>query len=384
MTEGPATPAFSRRPGGRVPRRHLLTNAARLLGAGAAWSLAACAGGGARGNSAAPPATGQAAPSPAAPGRTTPASRVRVGVLGLTAEAGIYAAMAQGYFQQAGIDIDLVRFDSVTKAIPSLGTNQIEVGAGSIGASFFNAVERGVDVRIVGPQTEAKGDRGSLWFVVRKDLVDSGKFADYADFKGLTVALPSRGGSNEYQLDESLKRGGLGPGDVNVVELAFPDMVPALQNKQLDVAQISEPPATIAVDQGIGVKWRIASAWAPEFQLTYLLYSPQFRTAQADVGKRWMVAYLQGARWYERAVAGGPERDQLFQIIAEYTSVKDTALLSRMSFTTMPVNGEILTDDIVAQARWAQERGYTSAQPSLDQMIDPQFVEAAVAQLGKT
>ena len=72
----------------------------------------------------------------------------------------------------------------MVRAIPALGTDQIEVGAGAIGAPVFNAVERGVDIRIVGPQTQAQaeGSRSSLWYVVRQDLWDSGKLREYADF----------------------------------------------------------------------------------------------------------------------------------------------------------------------------------------------------------
>ena len=96
-----------------------------------------------------------------------------------------------------------------------------------------------------------------------------------------------------------------------------------------------------------------------------------------------MVAYLKGARWYGQALAaGGAAREELFGILAEQTTVKDTALLARMSFTTLPVNGEILTDDILAQARWAQEKGLITTVPPLEQIVDAQFVQAAVAVLG--
>jgi hypothetical protein len=37
----------------------------------------------------------------------------------------------------------------------------------------------------------------------------------------------------------------------------------------------------------------------------------------------------------------------------------------------------------VAQARWAAERGYIATVPPLEQIVDPQFVQAAVAELGR-
>src|SRR3712207_1618423 len=131
--------------------------------------------------------------------------------VGSIAEAGVYVAMAKGYFRDEGIEIESERFDSVVRAIPALGTNQVDVGAGAIGASFFNAIERGVDVRIVAPQSMAvrEGNRSSLWYIVRKDLADGGRPRDYADLRGLSIAVPSLGGTNEYQLDQTLRQGGL-------------------------------------------------------------------------------------------------------------------------------------------------------------------------------
>jgi NitT/TauT family transport system substrate-binding protein len=367
-----------RRPMGR---RAVLRGAAAWLGAGVVLGLASC-----RAAPAVTPTPPTGAPSPTTGGRAQAMHKVRVALAGSISEAGIYVAEAKGYFQQEGIEIEHQRFDSIVRAIPALGTNQVDVGAGAIGASFFNAIERGVDVRIVGPQSQAiaDGDRGSLWYVVRKELWDAGRVRDWADLKGLTIAIPSKGGSNEYQLDGALRAGGLTSGDANVVEIPFSDQVTALENGSIDVAQLTEPPATVAVDRGLGVKWRLASAWTPRFQLTYLLYGPAFRTQQADVARRWMVAYIKGARWYTQALAeGGAQRDELFQILADKTTVKDHALLARMSFTTLAVNGEIITEDILAQARWAQERGYIGSVPTLETMVDDRFVQAAIDELGR-
>jgi len=93
--------------------------------------------------------------------------------------------------------------------------------------------------------------------------------------------------------------------------------------------------------------------------------------------------YLSGARWYGRATADPAEQDELFSILAANTVLKDVALMRRITFTTMPPNGEILTEDILAQGRWAVQRGYISAVPPLEQMVEPRFVQEAVAELGR-
>ncbi len=54
-----------------------------------------------------------------------------------------------------GIDVEFTSFDSAAKMIAPLGTGQLEVGAGSPTAGFYNAVARGLDVRMV-------ADKGSM------------------------------------------------------------------------------------------------------------------------------------------------------------------------------------------------------------------------------
>lgn len=371
----------------RLQRRQLLQFAARVIGVPVVLGLAGCASPssvasptvtpGARPSAFAVSAAPSAAPAVGQPGA------VNVGVVGSIAEAGIYAGIARGYFQQQGVAVELTRFDSIARAIPSLSTNQVDVGAGAVSAALFNAVDRGVDIRVVGPQTQAEGTNSSLWFVVRRDLMDAGTVKGYEDFKGLSIAVPSTGGTNEYLLDQALKTAGLSNSDVNVVALGFAEAVTALQNKRVDVAELTEPQATVAVDGGFGVKWRTASSWTPIFQLTYLIYASDLRTARADLGRRWMAGYLQGARWYAQALAGQADRAELYRILAQNTAVTDPALMARMSYPTLPPNGEIRAEDMTAQEQWAAERGYITTQPPLDSLVDRQFVQAAIGQIGK-
>src|SRR3712207_9490686 len=59
--------------------------------------------------------------------------------VGSIAEAGVYVAMAKGYFRDEGIEIESERFDSVVRAIPALGTNQVDVGAGDRKSTRLNS-----------------------------------------------------------------------------------------------------------------------------------------------------------------------------------------------------------------------------------------------------
>src|SRR3954447_21652459 len=107
------------------------------------------------------PATTAAAPAISAPAAAvTPQARqkVRVATIRITADAGLYIAEQKGYFDEQGIDVDWVDFVTAGDTIAPLGTGQLEVGVGAVGAGLFNAFLRGIDIRLVADKAATSPD----------------------------------------------------------------------------------------------------------------------------------------------------------------------------------------------------------------------------------
>src|SRR5438445_707466 len=84
---------------------------------------------------------------PPAPDR--PVAKVTVGILGTTSDVVFYLAEEKGYFERMRIEPVFERFDSGGRMIASLATSQIDVGGGSPSVGLYNAMARGVDVKMV-------------------------------------------------------------------------------------------------------------------------------------------------------------------------------------------------------------------------------------------
>ena len=84
----------------------------------------------------------------------SPPVTVRSGIVGSLAEAGQLIALERGYFQEQGLNVEFTQFDSTARMTPSLASGQLDVGAGGVGAALFNAIGRGVPIKIVGPQAQ--------------------------------------------------------------------------------------------------------------------------------------------------------------------------------------------------------------------------------------
>ena len=113
-------------------------------------------------------------------------------------------------------------FASAAKMIAPLGRGELDVGGGTVAAGLYNAVERGIHLRIVADKGSVTDKLEYSTLIVRKDLVDSGRYKSLADLKGMTIASASQGTGSESSLNEALKKGGLKFSDVKVVYMGFP------------------------------------------------------------------------------------------------------------------------------------------------------------------
>jgi len=331
-------------------------------------------------------APGSAAPARAEGGgaqASAPAATVKVGVVRTLTEAGIYVGLERGYFAEQGITLDLENFDTAAKAVPAVSTDQVDISSGVLSAGLFNAIDRGVDIKITGPVSRQEADLSSNVILVRKDLVDSGAVRTYADLKGRPFAAPTRGSTIEYALDLAMKRDGLTADDLDWVDLGFPDQLPAFANHAIDAGYNTEPTPTIAANQGLAVKWRRVGDWAPGLQFTVLMYAPQFAQERNAVARCWMVAYLKGLRDYMDAVKKGIDKPALFEILARNTTLKDMSLYDQVGWANLDPNGRMNLESLDDQARWYFDKGLIRTLPDLKRIVDLQYVDYARGVLGE-
>ena len=81
--------------------------------------------------------------------RAAEAVNVRVGIAQASSDVGLYLAEKKGYFKAEGLNVTFVPFDSGARMVAPLGAGQLDVGAGSAAAGFYNAVARGIPIKIV-------------------------------------------------------------------------------------------------------------------------------------------------------------------------------------------------------------------------------------------
>jgi NitT/TauT family transport system substrate-binding protein len=133
------------------------------------------------------------------------AQPITVGVTGTMSDAPIYIAAKKGYFSDEGLDVNVTTFRSAADMVAPLGTGQIEAGAGSASAALYNAVARGIRIKIVAEKASSPPGYGATKILVRKDHVDAHRYRTPGDLKGMRVAMNAPGVSNTVTLNALLK-----------------------------------------------------------------------------------------------------------------------------------------------------------------------------------
>ena len=197
--------------------------------------------------------------------------------------------------------------------------------------------------------------------LVRKELVDSGKVKSFKDLKGLKIAEAGEGGSPGSTLNEALKKGGLTYKDVNHVYMGYPQHVPAFSNGAIDASITTEPSTTQAVESGAAVRFS-DDKFYPHQQVAVLLYGGDFIKKRPDVAKRFMVAYIKAARYYNDALKGGhfagPNAKELIDILIADTNVKDPALYAKMIPNGINPDGRVDLASLKRDSRFYVAQGY--------------------------
>jgi NitT/TauT family transport system substrate-binding protein len=201
-----------------------------LFGLVAALGLVMAACGGA--------ATPDQTQSPAAEGEPE-VSTINLGLLPLADVAPIHIAVAEGYFEEEGLTVELQIVEGGAAAIPALVSGDLDITFGNY-VSFFLANSQGIDLRIIAEQNRAEPGFSSIM-----TLPDSG-IDDAADLEGRTLAVNTLQNVAEITSRAQISDAGGDPDAVEYVEIAFPDMIAALERGDVDAIFAVEPFVGIA------------------------------------------------------------------------------------------------------------------------------------------
>lgn len=314
------------------------------------------------------------------------AERVTVGVTGAYSDAAIYIAAKEGYFADAGVEVELVRFSSAALMLAPLAAGELAVGGGAVTAGLYNAAGRDVGIELVADKAHIAPGQGFAALMVRRALVAEGSFRGYRDLRGLHLAVTAHASGDAALLARALAKGGIAFAAANIVNLGTPEQAAAFANGALDAAIAVEPIATLLARAGAAERFAGADDFAPGAEVAVTYFSGKFAAGTAETAQRFMQALVRGMRFYNDALAdgrlAGPRAAELIAILAEATGIHDRALFRTMVPIACDPDGRLDRAALGQDWRFFKDSGQIDGSVTVNDLVDPRFVKDAVLALG--
>jgi ABC-type nitrate/sulfonate/bicarbonate transport system substrate-binding protein len=286
----------------RPARRQLLATAAlaatalALTGCGAGSTSGAAADGGS--------ATAGTAQEPGGG-----ADAVRIGYFPLVHTSSLVHAEEAGYLEENGITAELVQTQGGAAAIPALASGDVDITYTNYTSALL-AAQKGLPVVMIAGNDIGAEDHGI--FVDP----DSG-IKGIEDLKGKSFAVNNLQNIGTVAILSQLEEAGIGPQDVDILEMPYPDMAAAVENGNVDAIWQVEPFQALSEDAGLVKIGDLFTGPAEDMPVAGWVATKAFAEENPEV-----IAGLQSSLTHSMDDLSG-DRTALEELVPTFTTVSE-------------------------------------------------------------
>ena len=291
-------------------------------------------------------------------------AKLRVGYLPIAECAQLYIAINKKYFEEEGLDVELLPMQGGANILPAVQTGSLDMGFSNVVSlallnSRLNSGDAEYLLSLVGGTYERPGYNNHAL------LIRPGSSIQVSDFTrpGLRVALNTQRNIEELMLRRFLRKKGIKNSQMVTMQLPFPAMLQALDKGSVDVIAEVEP----------FIQPAIRSGRAKLLAKQYEEVSKRTLVATYVVSKQWLDTHPSEAKRFRRAMEKannfiGKNNAETRQIIGSFTRIaaSDLAVMGLPAFE--PRIDERSLAEIIAAMR---EEGFITNIPVARSMIAP-------------
>jgi len=284
-----------------------------------------------------------------------------------------YAAIELGFFEDEGLEIDLVTSDGADRVMTALLTRAADIGFSGPEAAIYVFNEGRADHAIVFAQVTK---RDGSFLIARQPMPN---FA-WTDLRGSHILPGRRGGMPFMALEYVIRQNGLVP-DVDLEfdnSVAFAAMVGAFLGGDADFVTAFEPVASTIELEGRG--FVVASVGEASGEIPYTAYYAlgSFIQENPDIIQGFTNAIARGQQWVQQ---NPPER--IAEVIAPFFPDADPVILTSAiarylefdAYSSVPM----MTEDSFNRLQAVMESaGELTQRAPFNTLVDNSFAERAV------
>jgi len=190
----------------------------------------------------------------------------------------------KGFFEKQNLDVKVEPSQGGATVVPAVVSGKVDIGGSNL-VSVLLAGSKGVPVKIVAPGTYVQSDRKqdfSAILVAKDSDIRSPK-----ELEGKTLAVNTLKNVAEVTAKASLEKQGVDVSKIELAEIDFPDMVPALEQGRVDAAFAIEPFVSLGTAAGDRIIDRPYVGTKAGLQIGCYFTSEKYLQENPDVVKRF-------------------------------------------------------------------------------------------------
>lgn len=170
----------------------------------------------------------------AAAGTNDEVTTLIVGITPIVDHASVFIATEEGFFEEEGLNVSAQPVQGGAAAVPAMVSNDLQAAFASY-PSFFLAESQYIGVTIVAEGIRGTEETAGIY------VTDDSPIEGPADLDGATIAVNTLNNIGDVSISASLEEEGVDVSGIEFVEYPFPDMMPALEQDDVDAVWLVEP-----------------------------------------------------------------------------------------------------------------------------------------------
>ncbi|HLN85315.1 MAG TPA: ABC transporter substrate-binding protein [Candidatus Limnocylindrales bacterium] len=285
----------------------------------------------------------------------------------------LWVASKKGFFDQQGLDVQLVLLRGVPMTLQALAAGSLQFGSGGP-EPYIEASERGLDFVVT----------GGIINGIAQFLVAGKNYKSYEDLRGATFGTASLTGGTITALREALKLKGLEyPRDYKLLIIAGGSSanLAALQSGQIAASTVAVPLNFAAEESGLNVIGRLSEG-IPHFQTNAFVVRRSWAEKNRPTMVRFMKAMVLALRWMH----GNP--DAAVEFLSKEMQLKPIHARKGWEFYTQtrfwPPDGDVTLEGLKNNIRfYADQTGAKGPPPDASKYVDRSYLLEALKELDK-
>ena len=285
----------------------------------------------------------------------------------------LWVAEKKGFFDQQGLDVQLVLLRGVPMTVQALAAGSLHFGSGGP-EPYIEASERGLDFVVT----------GGIINGIAQFLIAGKNYKSYEDLRGATFGTASLTGGTITALREALKLKGFEyPRDYKLLIIAGGSSanLAALQSGQIAATTVAVPLNYAAEESGLNIIGRLSEG-IPHFQTNAFVTRRSWAEKNRPMMVRFMKAMVLTFRWMFE------NRDATVDFLSKEMQLKPLHARKGWEFYTQnrfwPPDGDVTLEGLKTNIRiYAEQTGAKGPLPDTGKYVDQSYLREALKEIDK-